>query len=92
MAEVRLDWPESINDHTRPEVVGVSRRMWRRFAYPESLKELILYRDGRVIETETLYVEAYKTADDTARHGRTFPDDAWQVGVLQAAGYTLNPI
>lgn len=92
MASVVLDWPVSINDHTRPEVVGVSKRMWRKFHYPESLCELLLYRDGTVIETSTLYVEAYKTCDDTARHGRVFDDGDWQVAVLLAAGYTLTPV
>ena len=91
MAQVKLVWPVSINDHTRPEVEGVSKRMWRIYAFAESLWELLLYRDGTVIETSTLYIEAYKTCDDTARDGRLFDDTDWQVPVLIAAGYTLEP-
>lgn len=89
MGCVILDWPVSINDHTRPEVEGVSKRMWRIYAFAESLLEILLWRDGRTMETTTLYVEEYKTCDGTARHGMRFPDDAWQVQVLRDAGYTL---
>jgi hypothetical protein len=91
VAQVKLVWPVSINDHTRPEVEGVSKRMWRIYAYAESLWEILLWQDGRTMETSTLYVEEYKTCDDTARDGRVFDDTDWQVAVLTAAGYTLEP-
>lgn len=92
MTCMKLVWPESINDHTRPEVEGVSKRMWRIFAFAESALEILLWRDGRTMETTTLYVEEYKTCDGTARHEMVFEDTDWQVGVLAAAGYTLEPV
>jgi len=89
MTCMKLVWPESINDHTRPEVEGVSKRMWRIFAFNESALEILLWRDGRTMETTTLYVEEYKTADSTARHGMQFDSDDWRVQVLLDAGYTV---
>lgn len=89
MTCMRLVWPVSINDHTRPEVEGVSKRMWRIYAFAESLWEILLWRDGRTMETSTLYVEEYKTCEGTARHGSVFDSDDWQYQVLVDAGYTL---
>jgi predicted cupin superfamily sugar epimerase len=92
MPQVMLDWPQAINDHTRPEVEGVARRMWRMYAYPGSALEVLLWMDGRTQVVSTLYDRAYMDADANAHHQMVFEDTDWQVPVLEAAGYTLVPV
>jgi hypothetical protein len=84
----RLVLDKGIDDHSRPNLP-----LWRRYRFQPTQIALLLFTDGRVIETDTLYVEAYLAADDVAAggHESVYADDAWQVGVLLAAGYTLVP-
>ena len=77
---------KGVDDHSRPRLP-----LWARYRYQPTQIALLLYEDGRVIETDTLYVGAYLDADDVAAGGHLsiYPEDAWQVGVLEGAGYTL---
>jgi hypothetical protein len=77
---------KGVDDHPRPRLP-----LWQRYHYQPTQIALLLYEDGRVIETETLYIQGYLDADDVVAGGRLtiYPPDAWQVGVLTAAGYTL---
>jgi hypothetical protein len=88
----RLVFPESVNDHTRPEVPGVSRRMWRIYAYAESALVVFLWKDGRTEVVETMYQDTFLTVDGWAFHGTTFEDTDWQVPVLTNAGFTLEVV
>lgn len=88
----RLVFPESVNDHTRPEVQGVSRRMWRKYAYPESALVVLLWKDGRTEAVESMYQDTFLTVDGWAMHGTTFEDTDWQVSVLVNAGYTMEVV
>jgi len=86
--QVALDYHGSVDDHPRPQ-----HRLWRRFHFPESQKALFLYQDGRVVESDTLWVDDYVQADDWVAGGTQFitEDTSWQYQVLTDAGYTFVP-
>lgn len=88
----RLVFPESVNDHTRPELPGVSKRMWRMYAYPESALVIFLWKDGRTEVVQTMYQDNFLTIDGWARHDSVFEDTDWQVAVLTNAGFTMEVI
>lgn len=77
---------KDVDDHTRPRLP-----LWSRYHYQPTQIALLLYEDGRVVETDTLYMQAYLDADDVAAGGHLsiYEQDDWQVAVLEAAGYTL---
>jgi hypothetical protein len=81
-----LVFPKGVDDHSRPRLP-----LWHRYRYQPTQLALLLYEDGRVIETDTLYRDEFLDADDVAAggHQSIYDQDAWQVGVLTAAGYTL---
>jgi len=94
-----LDWPVSIDDHPRPAPPphNLLTRLYRRVQPPQTLMCIWLWQDGLTLETtSTLYEDASLSpwnggADAIARHGMKWPYGAWQVDVLQAAGYTVTP-
>ena len=77
---------KDVDDHTRPRLP-----LWQRYHYQPTQIALLLYEDGRVIETDTLYVPGYLDCDAVAAGGHLsiYTEDAWEVAVLEAAGYTL---
>ncbi len=77
---------KGVDDHQRPRLP-----LWSRYRFQPTQLALLLYEDGRVIETDTLYRDEYLDADDVAAggHQSIYDPDDWQVGVLTAAGYTL---
>lgn len=81
-----LVFPKGVDDHARPRLP-----LWHRYRYQPTQIALLLYEDGRVVETESLYVSGYLDADAVAAggHQSIYDQDAWEVGVLTAAGYTL---
>ena len=89
MAKVELVFDETFDDHIRPRY-----RLWQRFHFPQTQHGLYLYRDGRVIKTDTWFdMNLYETADAMAQGGivNVYEDTDWQVQVLTDAGYTLVP-
>lgn len=88
MATLRLVLDKGVDDHQRPRLP-----LWSRYRYQPTQLALLLYEDGRVVETDTLYVQGYLDADDVAAGGHisVYEDTDWQVAVLTAAGYTLVP-
>jgi hypothetical protein len=87
MALVQLVWNAPIDDHPRPR-----KPLWERFAYPQTRLGLLVWRDGTVLETDTLErVEEYGA--DLVISGVWYGQSTdWPVAVLTAAGYTLVSI
>ena len=88
IARLRLVLDKGVDDHSRPRLP-----LWQRYRYQPTQLALLLYEDGRVIETDTLFRQEYLDCDDVAAGGHisVYDPDDWQVGVLTAAGYTLVP-
>lgn len=86
--QVRLVLDRGVDDHSRPD-----HPLWRRYHYQPTQIALLLFLDGRVVETDTLFVQEYLDADDVAGGGHisVYLETDWQVEVLTAAGYTLVP-
>lgn len=85
---VQLVWNVTVDDHPRPTY----HPLWRRVRTPNTKYGLLLYRDGRVVETYDVTNARLLGADFvvTARwYGR---DTDWQARVLLNAGYTLVAI
>ena len=85
---LRLVGLDLMDDHPRPQ-----DWFWRRVRPPVTPVALLLYRDGRVIRVTTLSPDQVVSADYIAGGGydTLLEPDSWQVQVLTAAGYTLEP-
>ena len=82
---VRLIHPVTVDDHPRPKGVP-----WERYHYPESLVNLVVFADGRVVETDTVW-----DGDASAvvvRHLWEGDDGSSTAMALAAAGYRLEPV
>jgi hypothetical protein len=86
---VLLEWNVSVDDHPRPHW----NPLWKRVRMPHTRYGLLLYRDGRVIETPTLERPEEWDADFVISTGQWYgPADDWKAVVLRDAGYTLVSI
>lgn len=74
----------------------VRDEFWKRamFVPQPTQAALLLYRDGRVVETDTLLSAEAQAADYIAGGGRDtiLEADSWQAEVLEAAGYALEAV
>lgn len=66
--------------------------LWRDTAYPVAPSALLLWQDGTVKQVTTLTDPDFLTCDDAVMGGTLFirKADAWQVQVLEAAGYRMS--
>ena len=78
-----------VDDHVRPR-----HPLWRRYFYPPTQVAVLLWQDGRTVETGYPTDQMYFDADWVAAGGviSIFHEDDWQVAVLEAAGYTLEAV
>ena len=91
LPKVRLVMPLDavVDDHVRPK-----HPLWRRYFYPPTQRAVLLWQDGRTLETGYPTDQAWFDADYVAAGGidSQFYEDDWQVAVLEAAGYTLEAV
>lgn len=89
---VRFIFDGSVDDHVRPQPPPGANHLWQRFHYPESQLGLLLYRDGRVVETASVETWEAILADDVIAAGHVWTGTTadWQYGVLVAAGYIIE--
>lgn len=81
---VRLVSTSHIDDHDRPRDY-----LWGRFHYPETLCEILLWRDGTTVVVNALGGAIYDSADYHVHSGWVGRYDSWQARVLRQAGFPL---
>lgn len=77
-----------MDDHPRPK-----HPLWRRYRYPMTPMGIFLWRDGRVVVTESFYSDDWLSADVGIMGGHEWfaEKTSWTAQVLEAAGFPLIP-
>lgn len=81
---VRLVSTSHVDDHPRPDDY-----LWRRFHYPETLCQILLWRDGRTKVVDTQNDPDWLTCDASVHSGWVGRYDSWQARVLRQADFPL---
>jgi hypothetical protein len=74
----------SVDDHPRPD-----DWFWRKYHYPETACDFLLWRDGRVEVTTTPGDPRYLDCDAYVHRGTHLPYGDWRMRALRKAGYPV---